>query len=209
MPAPRGPPGLGPPKSPAGAGTFFGLAASEFPGNQHLLRQRGYRRMRGLSPSPDIGDRPGCMRLERALLQRFRALIPAAFRPRTGALRPRRAAPIARHAGGGPACGIRESALVPEPGGWAVEPRQSPVVLGHRGTPAAWRRIGKERAPPSVRLSRAMIRRGARQRSPRPLLKPVPPPPTLVAGEPKLSADVQTFDTSVSRLIPAPDVGRR
>jgi hypothetical protein len=180
-PAPRGPPGLGTPKSPAGAGTFFGLAASEFPGNRHFLRQRGYRRMRALSPSTDIGDRPGCMRLERALLRRFRALIPPAFRPRTGALRPRRAAPIARHAGGGPACGIRESAVVPEPGGWAVELRQSLVVVfGHEGT-SGLRRLERERAPPSIRPSRVMIRRSARQRSPRPLLKPVLPPAPLAA----------------------------
>jgi hypothetical protein len=130
MPAPRAPPGLGLPKSPPGAGPFFGLATSDFPGNRHLLRQRGCRRMRALSPSTDIGDLPGRRRLERPLPRRFRTLKSAALRPRTGGIRPRRAAPIARRAARGPACGIRESVSFPEPMWLGGRAAPSLVVFG-------------------------------------------------------------------------------
>jgi hypothetical protein len=145
-PPPAVPPGLGPPKSPAGAGTFFGLAASEFPGNRHLLRQRGYRRMRALSPSTDIRGFPGCRRLERPLPRRFRTLIPAAFRPRAGALRPRRAAPIARRAAGGPACGIRRE-----------RSRSRARCVGRRAAPRPRRRLRPSRDTSGL----AAIGRGA------------------------------------------------
>ena len=153
---PAVPPGLGLPKSPAGAGAFFGLAPASSPASRHLLRQQGYRRMRAAQPKyltsgafPAVAPRAP---LATAIPDSDTRCVPPKRRFATST----QGATVARRAAGGPACGIRESALAPRRHGWpsscAKASSSSSAIEGYQRPGGDWK--GSELRQAFARRSR-------------------------------------------------------